>query len=72
MEDGGCRAEATPAVRVPLRWIEPYQLDVPGWGVVERRLREGLRGDVEEEEVKVKSIKSNLVSQGIDFPIQSL
>lgn len=38
VEGGGCWADAPPAAKVPLRWMEPYQLDVDIWGVVESRL----------------------------------
>lgn len=40
MDDDVCWADATPAARGPLRWMEPYQLEVPTWGVVERTLEE--------------------------------
>lgn len=41
MEDCGCWADDTPAAKGALHWMEPYQLDAPGWGVVDRRLRMG-------------------------------
>lgn len=68
MEEGGCWADATPAVRELLRWMEPYQLDVPSWGVVERRLRDekDRRGELkksEEGEDKEKRSVSILIFQ---------
>lgn len=55
MEDGGCWAAA---VRVPLHWMEPYQLETPSWGVVERRLGDEV-GREEEEGGRGKETKKN-------------
>lgn len=60
MEDVVCWADATPAVRVPLRWMEPYQLDVPTWGVVERRLKDGRRGEEKENNKSIRVFQNIL------------
>ncbi|TNN47881.1 hypothetical protein EYF80_041932 [Liparis tanakae] len=42
--------------------MEPYQLDEPGWGAEDRRLREE-----EEEEEEEESSKSHSFTRGIHF-----